>query len=129
MDIKGKNILLTGGSLGIGKETAKALVEMGANVLITGRSEDRLKKAAEHSGAKYIVFDISDLDNISSKANECLQILENRVDVLINNAGIGFRRNIEDLNADDFITNYKTNVFGLSLLTKEITTCMKDNKS
>ena len=129
MDIKGKNILLTGGSLGIGKETAKALVEMGANVLITGRSEDRLKKAAEHSGAKYIVFDISDLDNISSKANECLQILENRVDVLINNAGIGFRRNIEDLNADDFMTIYKTNVFGLSLLTKEITTCMKDNKS
>ncbi|GIS08636.1 MAG: hypothetical protein CM15mP112_07480 [Flavobacteriales bacterium] len=64
----------------------------------------------------------------SSKANECLEILENRVDVLINNAGTGFRRNIEDLNADDFLTIYKTNVFGLSLLTKEITTCMKHNK-
>ena len=62
MKIDGKNILLTGGSLGIGKETTKALVEKGANVLITGRSEDRLKKAAEYSGAIYIVFDISDLD-------------------------------------------------------------------
>ena len=39
MDIKGKNIIITGGSLGIGKETAKSLVEKGANVLITGRSE------------------------------------------------------------------------------------------
>ena len=126
--MKEKNILLTGGSLGIGKETTKALVEKGANVLITGRSEDRLKKAAEYSGAKYIVFDISDLDNISSKANKCLEILENRVDVLINNAGTGFRRHIEDLNADDFMTIYKTNVFGLSLLTKEITTFMKHNK-
>ncbi|GIS08637.1 MAG: hypothetical protein CM15mP112_07490 [Flavobacteriales bacterium] len=64
MNIEGKNILLTGGSLGIGKETAKALVEKGANVLITGRSEDRLKKAGKYSGAKYIVFDISDLDSI-----------------------------------------------------------------
>ena len=42
---------------------------------------------------------------------------------------LDFRRNIEDLNADDFMTIYKTNVFGLSLLTKEITTCMQDNKS
>ena len=41
MNIKGKNILITGGSLGIGKETAKFLVEKGANVLITGRSEER----------------------------------------------------------------------------------------
>ena len=129
MNIKGKNILLTGGSLGIGKETAKALVKKGANVLITGRSEDRLKKAAKYSGAKYLVFDISDLDSITRKAKESLEILENRVDVLINNAGTGFRRHIEDLNADDFMTIYKTNVFGLSLLTKEITPIMKNNKS
>ena len=45
MNLKGKNVIVTGGSLGIGKETAKALVEKGANVLITGRSEDRLLKA------------------------------------------------------------------------------------
>ena len=66
---------------------------------------------------------------ITRKAKESLEILENRVDVLINNAGTGFRRHIEDLNADDFMTIYKTNVFGLSLLTKDITVCMKNNKS
>ena len=44
MNIKGKSILITGGSLGIGKESAKALVKKGANVLITGRSEDIFKK-------------------------------------------------------------------------------------
>ena len=45
MNVKGKNIIITGGSLGIGKETAKSLVEKGANVLITGRSEKRLLEA------------------------------------------------------------------------------------
>ena len=58
MNLKGKHILLTGGSLGIGKETAKILVEKGAKVLITGRSNQRLEKAAKYTGAQIQVFDI-----------------------------------------------------------------------
>ena len=52
MDYENKNILVTGGSLGIGKETAKALVEKGANVLITGRSQDRLIKSQQYTKCK-----------------------------------------------------------------------------
>ena len=129
MDLKNRNILITGGSLGIGKETAKFLCEKGANVLITGRCEDRLEKSIKYSGSKKIVFDISDLKNIQSKAHECIQILNGRVDVLINNAGTGFRRNIDELNTNDFLEVYNTNVFGLSLLTKEIALIMKEQKS
>ena len=44
MNVKNKNIIVTGGSLGIGKETALNLIEKGANVLVTGRSIERLKK-------------------------------------------------------------------------------------
>lgn len=47
MKIKDAKILLTGGSLGIGKATAHLLVQAGAKVVITGRDEERLKKAAE----------------------------------------------------------------------------------
>ena len=129
MNVKGKNILITGGSLGIGKETAKSLVEKGANVLITGRSEERLLAVKKYTGAKHIVFDITDLRNIPSKIKECLNTLENRVDVLINNAGTGCRRDIEQLNIDDFLHVYNTNVFGLSLLTKEIIPTMKKQNS
>ena len=129
MQIRGKNIIITGGSLGIGKETAKALVEKGANVLITGRSEDRLHKAKLYCNAETIEFDIADFDNIPKFAKECLSILENRVDVLINNAGIGVRSSIEDLNIDDFLKVFNVNVFGLSLFTKEIVPLMKENKS
>ena len=64
MNLKGKHILITGGSLGIGKETAKILVEKGAKVLITGRSAQRLELAAKYTGAQSLVFDISKQEGI-----------------------------------------------------------------
>ena len=129
MDVKGKNIIITGGSLGIGKETAKSLVDKGANVLITGRSEKRLQKAKLYTNAKILEFDIADFDNISNNANKCLDILDGRVDVLVNNAGIGVRRSVEELNIDDFLKVFNVNVFGLSLFTKELIPLMKSQKS
>ena len=129
MDVKGKNIIVTGGSLGIGKETAKSLVEKGANVLITGRSEERLQNAKLYTNADILEFDIADFDNLTQNAKKCLEILDNRVDVLINNAGIGVRASVEELNIDDFLKVFNVNVFGLSLFTKEIIPLMKAKKS
>lgn len=129
MNVKGKNIIVTGGSLGIGKETAKSLVEKGANVLITGRSEERLQNAKLYTNADILEFDIADFDNLTQNAKKCLEILDNRVDVLINNAGIGVRASVEELNIDDFLKVFNVNVFGLSLFTKEIIPLMKAKKS
>jgi len=120
MNVQGKNIIITGGSLGIGKETARTLVQKGANVLITGRSESRLIEAKHYTGAKIIEFDISDHENISENAVECIDILEGRVDALINNAGIGVRKSIDELSIEDFLKVFNVNVFGLALFTKEI---------
>ena len=120
MNVQGKNIIITGGSLGIGKETARTLVQKGANVLITGRSEIRLIEAKHYTGAKIIEFDISDHENISENAVECIDILDGRVDALINNAGIGVRKSIDELNIEDFLKVFNVNVFGLALFTKEI---------
>ena len=55
MNLEGKNIIITGGSLGIGKETANNLVERGANVLVTGRSLDRLKKSFNDSKVHFLL--------------------------------------------------------------------------
>jgi 3-oxoacyl-[acyl-carrier protein] reductase len=120
MNVKGKNIIITGGSLGIGKETAKDLVKKGANVLITGRSEKRLLEAKIYTGSKIIEFDISDHENISENTKKCIDILDGRVDVLINNAGIGVAKSIDELNIEDFLKVFNVNVFGLALFTKEI---------
>ena len=128
MKLEGKNILITGGSLGIGKETAKYLVDKGANVLITGRSQDRLDEAQIYTGAKVILFDVSDCENISKNANLCLDIFGGRVDALINNAGIGSFDKLDDITLEQFQTIFNTNVFGLALLTKELIPSMKSRK-
>ena len=120
MNLKGKNIVITGGSLGIGRETAKNMISKGANVLITGRSESRLKQAQKYSGAKIIKFDIADMDNIAEIAKKCIDFLDGRIDVLVNNAGIGVSKSIDKLNIEDFLRVFNVNVFGLALFTKEI---------
>lgn len=126
MNLQDKNIILTGGSLGIGKETAKLLVEKGANVLITGRSDDRLVLAKKYSGAETIKFDMSDIDNLSKNSKRCIEHFDNsRIDALINNAGTGVSRKIEDLSYEDFLKVYNVNVFGLALFTKDIVPLMK----
>ena len=128
MNLTGKNIIITGGSLGIGKETAHQLLDKAANVIVIGRSMDRLKASFKNSKANLLSFDIGDIDNIAVNAQKVLAIFENKVDVLINNAGIGLSRSIEDLNYTDFIDVFNVNVFGLSLFTKEIIPFMKREK-
>ena len=128
MDLKNKNILITGGTLGIGKETARLLVEKGANVLITGRSNERIQDSIKDTKAKGLVFDIADIDQIAENSKKCMTLLNGEIDVLINNAGTGVRKSIDELSIEDFLTVYNTNVFGLALLTKEIIPFMKKNK-
>ena len=129
MDIKGANIIVTGGSLGIGKATAKELVDRGAKVVITGRNQERLSKAAEETGAIPVVFDMADIDGIPAKAAECLAALDGKVDVLVNNAGIGVFPTLQDVTYEDFLKVFNVNVFGLALLTKEIVGPMKAQQS
>lgn len=69
MNFKNKNVVITGGSTGIGLATAKAFISAGANVLITGRSAGNLEKAAQEINSinlKTLVADTSSLEGISS---------------------------------------------------------------
>ena len=125
MEIKNKNILLTGGSSGIGKKTAEMLVEKGAKVLITGRSYDKIETVKQRLGVHGLSFDISDVENIAAKTEECVKLLGGRVDVLINNAGIGDFGPVDEINMTSFLEVFNTNVFGLALLTKELVPIMK----
>ena len=125
MKIKGSRILVTGGSLGIGKETAKQLVQQGAKVVITGRDKNRLDNASQETGATPFVFDISDFKSIQENALKCIALLDGKIDAVINNAGIGTFHKLGEITIDDFQQVYATNVFGLTLLTQEIVKIFK----
>lgn len=129
MQIKNSNVLITGGSSGIGKETAKQFIQKGAKVIITGRDENKLKKVANEIGAIPLAFDISDLKSIPSKANDALNLLNGKIDTLINNAGIGVFPSLGEITEEDLNKIYATNVFGLALLTQEFVPTFKKQSS
>lgn len=129
MNIQDSKILVTGGSLGIGKETAKQLIAKGAKVVITGRNKERIEKAAKEIGAIPLVFDVSDLDSIETKAAECLTLLGGGIDVLVNNAGIGAFPLLGDIKKEDFMKVFNTNVFGLALVTQAFIPTLKQQQS
>ncbi|MDC3050493.1 SDR family NAD(P)-dependent oxidoreductase, partial [Flavobacteriales bacterium] len=61
-------------------------------------------------------------------AQQCIKLLEGRIDALINNAGIGAFKKIEEVTYSDFEKIFNTNVFGLALLSKSIISVMKKQK-
>ncbi|MGE6259939.1 SDR family NAD(P)-dependent oxidoreductase [Heyndrickxia sporothermodurans] len=88
LQLQGKNILITGGSKGIGKAIAKVFVSEGANVSIVARNLDSLESAKEELGGNVSIFQADIL-----KAVERENLIQNfidkygKIDVLINNAG------------------------------------------
>jgi 3-oxoacyl-[acyl-carrier protein] reductase len=118
MQIKDSTFLVTGGSLGIGKATAKLLVEKGGKVAITGRNKSILEKAAKEIGAFPINADAGKPDDIKRTYEEFIKEFK-KLDCLINNAGIGGKWNqIFDLELEDFMNVYSVNVFGAALMAK-----------
>jgi 3-oxoacyl-[acyl-carrier protein] reductase len=115
MNIKGANVLITGGSLGIGKETARVLVDAGAQVAITGRDAARLEQAAADTGAFPIVADVSKPGDIDKTYEAFLDKFDG-LDCLVNNAGIGAFKSIDDLTLEELEAVYRVNVFGAALM-------------
>jgi 3-oxoacyl-[acyl-carrier protein] reductase len=119
MDLKNGKAIITGGSLGIGKATARALVTEGARVLITGRNEERLVAAARDTGADYLVADVSNPDDAAHTVKTAVKVLGG-LNILINNAGIASKRQpVTGLTLADFQRVYAVNVFGAAIMGRE----------
>ena len=89
INLKNLNIILTGATGGIGSSILKKLVDQEANVLATGTNEDKLQNIRDKfPNVKVEKFDISKHDEIENFIDKSYQILGNKIDVLINNAGI-----------------------------------------
>lgn len=129
MNINNSTFLVTGGSAGIGKATAKLLVEKGGKVAITGRDKSKLERVAKEIGVFPIHADVA-AENDVKKTYQLFLEEFGKLDCLINNAGIGDAWNeITELDIKAFHKVYDVNVFGAALMASEAAKLFKKQKS
>ena len=89
INLKNLNIILTGATGVIGNSILDKIISAGSNVVATGTNEEKLKKIQSNfKNVHTLKFDISGHSKIENFVDECNNILSNRIDILINNAGI-----------------------------------------
>jgi short-subunit dehydrogenase len=136
MDIKGKVVVVTGASSGIGEATARQFAKEGAKVVLAARRVDRLQSLAQEiaalsSGAETLVVqaDLSKLEDIQSLINQTIERF-GRIDVLVNNAGFGRLDWLEKLDpVKDIEAQFDVNVLGVIQTTRQALPVMIKQRS
>ncbi len=113
---QGKVAVITGSSRGIGKAIALELAANGAFIVLNGRDQTRLNKAADEirnitQNVISVCCDVSTMDGGQFLIHETIKAF-NRIDILINNTGVSMRGNVADLNPEVFRTIFLSNVLG-----------------
>ena len=130
--LRDKIVLVSGGTSGIGFAIAEACLTNGAKVIITGRSQTRIDKAIERikeqvenadGSIRGIELDITDVASISKKVKDAESLFsENRIDVLINSAGVLKGDSLGNTDEKDFDDVLQTNLKGTYFLSQEFAT-------
>lgn len=135
ISLKGKFILITGASSGIGKASAELLASHKANLILIARRISRLQKLAQYLISKYeikvltIELDVRNYNKIR-KVMKSLPDGWKKIDILINNAGLSRGLNkIQDGELNDWEEMIDTNIKGLLYITKEVIPMMLKRNS
>lgn len=131
MNLNGKTAVVTGGTKGIGRAIAEALVRAGANVCISARDEMEIESAvsdmgglSQEAGVTGMACDVRSFDEVKALMEHAVAEFGG-VDVLINNAGIGIFASVEELAPEDFRAVLETNLFGVFYCCHEAIPLMK----
>ena len=129
-DLTGKTALITGGGRGLGFAIAEAMVQNGAEVIITGRNENLLQQACKTLGNKctYHVFDLNNIESIPAFVTT-IERIHGKVDILINNAGINYKKEIPYVSDEEYNQVIKTNQTAVFVLSREFSKKMIERKS
>jgi NAD(P)-dependent dehydrogenase (short-subunit alcohol dehydrogenase family) len=109
-------ILITGANKGLGRETARQLIDLGHDVWVGARDETAGRAAADELGARFVPIDVT--DDASVAAARDVVAAGGGLDVLVNNAGIsGANRAVLDTVPEEMTSIFSTNVIGLARVT------------
>ena len=122
--------LITGCSTGFGRELAKEALEMGNKVVVTARNTDDIQDIVEGfpETAISVALDVTKPDQIANAVKQTIEKF-GRIDVLVNNAGIGYFGAIEESEDEEVRRMFEINVFGLGNMIKEVLPVMRKQRS
>jgi gluconate 5-dehydrogenase len=132
-DLTGRAALVTGSSKGLGKAMARGFAEAGANVVISSRHEDELKKAQAEIRdgldvkVSYFVADMTDRQEVKLLADKALAEM-GRIDILVNNAGSNVPQPIDQITDEAWDQIVELNLTSCMLLTRALVPQMKQRK-
>lgn len=125
MELQNKIAVVTGVSKGIGKQTVLALLDKGASVAGWGKT----KPDYEHENFQWFETDVRSFDSLKNAFDKTLSAFGKRIDILINNSGLGYFKNLEDFSFEEWDQLFETNVNSIFYNAKLINPLMKQQKS
>lgn len=128
--LKNKTALITGGTSGMGKATAKDFIEQGAEVIITGRYQDTLEQTLKELGkkAKGLISDAGSMEALQ-QLGEKVKAQSPQIDILYVNAGFGKYAPIEFITEDHFNEQFDVLVKGSLFAVQQILPLMPEGSS
>lgn len=132
MKMHSNTIFITGGTSGIGRGLAEAFHQLGNQIIISGRREDRLRSiCSANAEMKYFVLDVTDPASVCSTARKVIEEFPG-LNVVINNSGVQRRHNFSDgvpVDDSDVLAEIQTNLLGLIRVTAEFLPHLKKQQN
>lgn len=121
-DLSGRVAIVTGGSIGLGRQMAEGFAEMGANLVLCARKKERCEQAAEELkqlGVKALGFecDVKNPEQVRNVVDETVSQF-GHVDILINNAGTAWGAPVEEMKLEHWNKVLETNLTGTFLFSQ-----------
>ncbi|MBP2702845.1 SDR family oxidoreductase [Microbispora sp. RL4-1S] len=126
--VEGKTVVVTGGSRGIGKMIARGFADAGATVYISSRKKDELEAAAAELGCAAVQADLSTAEGVAALVR-AVSARENRLDVLVNNAGATWGAPLDEYPEQAFDKLWNINVKGVFFLTRSFLPLLRASAS
>jgi len=121
---------ITGCSTGFGRELAKLVLDRGYRCVVTARDPAKAEDIARRREDRALVLqlDVTNPVEIDAATKSAVKHF-GRIDVLVNNAGIGYFGSVEESDEEEFRRMFEINFFGLSAMTRAVLPVMRHQRS